>query len=278
LHTWCTGCGNYNIWGAVRNTLVEEQIWPHQVTLVYDIGCNGNGADKIGGYGFKGIHGRAIPLAAGIALANTKQTVIASSGDGALLAEGIGHFIHAIRSNYNFTYMIHNNSNFALTTGQASPASPKGRIMNASPHGVSNPPINISQLVLSLEPTFFARAYSGHPKQLAHVLSEGIKHKGFAVIEIMQECPTYNPTMNSEWYNERIYDIETVKDYDVTNHAQAVEISKDMTTHIVTGVIFKDTTRKSFLEEDVIRKDIATELIDEVAPFDISALLNEFRR
>lgn len=278
LHSWCTDCGNYNIWGAVRNALVYEQIWPYDVTLVYDIGCNGNGADKINGYGFKGIHGRALPLAAGISLANTKQTVIASSGDGALLAEGIGHFIHTIRSNYNFTYMIHNNSNFALTTGQASPATPLGNIMNANPHGVTMPPINISQLVLSLEPTFYARAYSGHPKQLTELLSKGLHHNGFAIIEIMQECPTYNPTMNAEWYSERLYDIDTVEGYDPSNLAQAVAISKDMSTHIVTGLIYHNTFRKSFLEEDVARKDIKTELIEEVAPFDVSELLNEFRR
>lgn len=276
-HTWCPGCGNYSIWGSVKNALVVEQIASHDVLFVHDIGCNGNGADKIGGYGFKGIHGRALPLAAGAQIANSNQTVIASSGDGAILAEGIGHLIHAIRSNYNITFIIHNNANFALTTGQASPATPLGAKMNATPSGVIIPPINIAQLVLSLNPSFYARAYSGKQKQLTELISAGIHHKGFSIIEVMQACPTYNHEMTNEWYREHVYEISEKDSHDVSSLEQAVTISKDTEKKIALGIIYQDYKRPSFMESNIERKGIKTELIDEVKSFNIKGLIKEFK-
>jgi len=277
-HTWCSGCGNYSIWGAVRNALVKEQIAPKDALFVHDIGCNGNGADKIGGYGFKGIHGRAIPFAAGATLANRNLTVIASSGDGATLAEGIGHLIHGIRSNYNMTFIIHNNANFALTTGQPSPATPLHVKMNSAPLGVTTPPINLSQLILSLQPSFYARGFSGKQKQLTGLISKAIQHKGFSVIEVLQFCPSYNYFMSNDWYLKRVYDVNSDKSYDTSNLNQAFAISKDLDEKIATGVIFQDKFRMTFLNSIKEREDYTTELIDEVKAFDISELLDKFRK
>jgi 2-oxoglutarate/2-oxoacid ferredoxin oxidoreductase subunit beta len=276
-HTWCDGCGNYSIWGAIRNSLVKEQIAPEDILFIHDIGCNGNGADKIDGYGFKGLHGRALPLAAGASIANSRQLVIASSGDGAILAEGIGHLIHTIRSNYNITFIIHNNSNFALTTGQASPATPLHTKMNGSPDGVQASPINISQLVLNLQPSFYARGFSGKQKQLASLITEANKHKGFSIVEVLQSCPSYNYFMSNDWYLKRIFDVNENTKYDSSNLGSAISITKDLEDKIATGLIYKNEWNETFMKSQKSRDGISTELIDEVNQFDISSLVDSFR-
>jgi 2-oxoglutarate/2-oxoacid ferredoxin oxidoreductase subunit beta len=116
--TWCDGCGNYGIWTAVKYALTGLNLHPWQVCLCYDVGCHGNGSDKIQGYRFHGLHGRVIPFAAGAKLANMTIPVIAFAGDGATFSEGVGHLVHALRSNYPITFVLHNNANYALTTGQ----------------------------------------------------------------------------------------------------------------------------------------------------------------
>jgi 2-oxoglutarate ferredoxin oxidoreductase subunit beta len=116
LYTWCTACGNYGIHAAVKRALITEKIMPKDTLLCFDVGCHGNGSDKIGGYSFHGLHGRVIPLACGAHLANRKVKVLAFGGDGGTLSEGIGHLIHAVRCNYDITFILHDNSNYALTT------------------------------------------------------------------------------------------------------------------------------------------------------------------
>lgn len=276
LLTWCNGCGNYSIWGAVRNALVAEQIAPKDTLFVHDIGCNGNGADKINGYGIKGLHGRAIPLAAGASIANNKIKVIASAGDGAVLAEGISHLIHAVRANYNFTLIIHNNANFALTTGQASPATPKNIKMSYAPDGVTTMPINISQLLIPLEPSMYARGFSGSQKQLTYLIQQGIQHKGLSVIEVLQSCPTYNYFMSNDWYLKHIYDVADRSSYNPSDKVVAMKISEDLQDKIATGIIYKNEFVQPFANQLVQREGYETELIDEVKQYPIDKLLEKF--
>lgn len=276
IFTWCTNCGNYGIWGAMRNALVNLQISPKDVYFIHDIGCNGNGADKINGYGFKGLHGRAIPLGAGAALANSKLKVIASSGDGGVLAEGIGHLVHAIRSNYDMTFVIHNNGNFALTTGQASPATVEDIPMNSSPDGVTAGPINILSFILPLKPSFIARGFTGNQKQLSRILEKAIQHKGFSVVEVMQYCPSYNKIQDNKWFNDRVYDVNENDDYDVSNWKNAVEVSEDLQEKIATGVIYVDKNSVDFLGRQKNRQRLEIDLVDEVVGSDIATLLEKF--
>lgn len=277
LLTWCTSCGNYSIWGAVRNSLVASDIKPHEVLFVHDIGCNGNGADKIKGYGIKGLHGRAVPVAAGAAIANENVKVIASCGDGAVLAEGIGHLIHAIRSNYNFTLIIHNNGNFALTTGQPSPTTPEAVKMYGTPDGVTTPAINISQLVLPLKPSFYARGFSGKQKELTTILQQAYKHNGFSIVEVLQSCPTYNGFTTNDWYLKRIKSVDEISGYNHTDLAGAIKISGDLQERIATGLLYSDPYAISFNKRISARESIQTQLVDEVSSFDIKPLLAEFR-
>lgn len=276
IFTWCTGCGNYSIWGALRNALVEEQISPKDVLFVHDIGCNGNGADKIGGYGFKGLHGRSLPFGAGASLANRNVKVIASSGDGGILAEGIGHLIHAIRSNYNMLFLIHNNSNFALTTGQASPASNTGIKMNSSPDGTPTEPINIANFFLNLNPSFLARGYSGNQKQLKTIIQMALQHKGFALIEILQLCPSYNKINTYDWYNDRVIDLMQNQNYNPSDLESAKEISRDLTNKIATGILYRNKENVDYYSRLKNRTDFKTELVEEVKKYQVSELLSSF--
>ncbi|WKZ31076.1 MAG: thiamine pyrophosphate-dependent enzyme [Candidatus Dojkabacteria bacterium] len=268
IYTWCTNCGNYGIHGALKNALVEECIKPTDIVLCFDIGCNGNGSDKIGGYRAHTLHGRVIPFAMGAAIANPNVHVVASAGDGATLGEGINHLIHAIRSDVNITFILHNNCNYGLTTGQASPTTPMGVEMNSTPGVVEIPPINVAQLALSLNPSFYARSFSGNVKQLTQLIRLGIHHNGFSLVEVLQDCPTYNEATPHNWYLERIYDITSVNDYSINNLEMAREATADLSGHIATGLLYKNGLDQGF------RKSVAT--LDH-APIEIKDLLDEFK-
>ncbi|MCD4756448.1 2-oxoacid ferredoxin oxidoreductase [bacterium] len=270
--TWCKGCGNYAIHIAIKKALGELDIAPNQTLITFDIGCSGNGADKINVNAFKGLHGRSIPLAIGSHLANRKITVLATIGDGGCLHEGLDHLIHAIRSNYDITILIHNNQNFALTTGQATATTLEGKEMYGLPDGRPEREINIGELVLSSKPSFFARGYSGDPLQLTDIFKAAIKHKGCSVVEIMQTCPTYNRESSLEWFTERIEKLE--KPLLTINDARDTVL---MHEKIKTGIIYTDNSIPTFYDRLENRKNSTTELIDEVKQYDISKLLEDFK-
>jgi len=270
-NTWCPGCGNFNIHLALKQALVDLDKHPSEVVISFDIGCNGNGGDKIEGFRVKGLHGRAIPFAVGCHLANRRMCVIADIGDGGCLHEGIDHLIHAIRSNYDITLLIHNNENFALTTGQITSTTKKGKQMYAFPFGKTEGDINIGELVLSLNPSFYAKGFSGDPIQLTQIIKEGIKHKGFSVIEIIQLCPTYNPENSLDFLKERIAKVEKTDDL---NLARKRVTNKDK---IYTGIIYKNSKLKDYYSNLVSRKDIKTELVDEVKNYNVSNILNDLQ-
>lgn len=264
--TWCAGCGNFAIHTALKKALSELEISPSQTFISFDIGCNGNGADKIQSYRFKGLHGRSIPLAIGAHLANTKYTTIADIGDGGCLHEGLDHLIHAIRSNYNITILIHNNQNFALTTGQATATTQQGKEMYALPDGKPERDLSISKLVKASDGTFFARGYSGDPLQLSEIIKKGIQHNGCSVIEIMQICPTYNPESTPQWFLEHIKKVEEPN--------PELAYKEDF---IYTGVLFTKENIPSFMEKLENRKDIKTELVDEVKQYPIDNLIQKLK-
>lgn len=264
IYTWCTNCGNYGIHEAVKRSLVSLDIPPHEVLMCFDIGCHGNGADKIGGYRYHGLHGRIIPFAAGAHLANPNLPVIAFGGDGATLGEGINHLIHAIRSNYDITFIMHNNSNYGLTKGQASPSTSQEVPMNSSPDGMHEDTLNAIELILSLNPSFVARSFSGNIHQMQALVTEGIKHKGFSFIEILQACPTYNKATPHKWYMERVYDTFDLEGYDNTNLESARNIASDLTDKIATGIIYRNTSTIDYYSRLPQRKNVTTTLVDEV--------------
>lgn len=235
---WCTGCGNYGILAAIKRALASEQISPQNTLLCYDIGCNGNMSDKIQGYRHHGLHGRVLPFAAGASLANPNIKVIASGGDGGTLSEGMSHLVNSVRNDYNFTFLLHNNSNYALTRGQASATTRVGQKMSGRSEPVSIPPVNPSELVLSLGGTFVARTFSGDVKHMTDTIRAALKHQGFAFVEILQSCPTYNKATPHTWYQENVMDVCDIKNYDCTNYVQAMKVVDPMEEKIAIGVLY----------------------------------------
>ncbi len=276
LYTWCTGCGNYGIHSALKRALVNLKIKPINTVLCFDIGCHGNGADKIGGYGFHGLHGRVLPLAAGICIANRNLKVVAFGGDGGTFSEGINHLIHSIRNNYNFTFVLHDNKNYGLTTGQASSTTPSGIKMNSSPDGVTSDVLNPMSLLLSLDPPFVARGFSGDIKHMSQILEQAISYKGFSYVEILQNCPTYNKATTHEWYMENIVNIDD-REYDPTDIMQAKNLAENgIDGKIPIGILYKNEQKKSFMDRQENRIGVNRELAEEVSKVDIRDLLQSF--
>ncbi|MBA4336156.1 hypothetical protein C0416_00080 [bacterium] len=274
--TWCNGCGNYNIQNALKRALTLEGFEPDKILFFFDIGCNGNGSDKIGGYTFHGLHGRAISAAAGACVANPNIKVIASGGDGATMSEGINHLVHAIRNDYPMVFILHNNHNYGLTTGQASATTPRGFGMNGSPDGVIADPMNPIEFVLGLNPSFAARSFSGDIKNMTDVFRKALKHKGFAFVEILQVCPTYNRATPQSWYWDRVKYTSDIKNYKADNLKKAKEIVEDFEKNIYLGVIYQDSKRENFVEKLPNRKNITTASVEEVNYCSIEKLLKEF--
>lgn len=273
---WCPGCGNFAIWTGLKQALVGLKLEPHEVVLTFDIGCSGNGADKVNAYAFKSLHGRTIPVAMGIKLANPDLTVIATGGDGGIFEEGVNHLMWAARSNYDITAIMHNNQVFGLTTGQPTTTTPKGRPAKTAPFGVVEDWINPIHLALISNASFVARGFAGDLAQLTKLLQLAIKHKGFAFVDILQPCVTLNKYNTFEYFNERVYKLEDTKNYDSSNLKKAFEVSDINDEKIATGVIYKNKNSVPFLKRLPQTKDKKTRLIDEVKKYSIREHIKEF--
>ncbi len=277
IHTWCSGCGDLGILNAIIRALVLENIAPHECLLCFDVGCNGNASDKITANTIHGLHGRVISLAAGCAIGNDSLPIIATGGDGATFSEGINHLVHGVRNNYNMVFVCHNNSNYGLTTGQASATTRKGQVMNGTPGEVVSDPLNPAEIVLSLNPSFVARGFSGDVEHLADLIRKGLNHKGFAFIEVLQVCPTYNKATPQNWYWPRLKKVEEIENYDNTNIWQARKIASDLDNQIAIGLLYHNPNKEEFLSIQQNRQNRKTPLVDEVSVFDISKLIQEFK-
>lgn len=256
---------------------MAENIAPCETLLCFDIGCHGNGSDKIGGYRYHGLHGRVIAFACGAATANTQLKIIAFGGDGGTLGEGINHLIHGIRGNYDIMFVLHNNLNYGLTTGQASSTTKPGVPMTAAPDGITSDPLHPMRLVLSLQPSFAARTFSGDIHHMQKVFQAGLQHRGFSFVEVLQSCPTYNKMTPHEWYQERVFDVDTLPDYDKTSYARALAVAEDLDEKVALGVLYQNTTSQPFMKRQANRINYQTDLIEEVTHFDSRTLFNTFR-
>ncbi|MFQ5492752.1 MAG: thiamine pyrophosphate-dependent enzyme [Candidatus Dojkabacteria bacterium] len=274
--TWCPGCGDFAIWSALKQALAAESIGPKDVLLCFDVGCNSNMADKINAYVFKGLHGRAIPVAIGAKLANQGLPVIAIGGDGGTLDEGISHLIHGVRSNYNITFLMHNNCDFGLTTGQATPTTWVGEKMNTAPTGVIENRMNPVKLVLSMNASFIARGFTGNITQLTSLIRASINHKGFSYLDVLQHCPTYNHFQDHQWLADRVYDVTEDENFK-NDRDYAYSISEIEESGVATGILYQDPESIPYYSRLEYRRDYQTALKDEVKHYDISELMNGFQ-
>ncbi|VVC04549.1 2-oxoglutarate synthase subunit KorB [Candidatus Bilamarchaeum dharawalense] len=205
---WCPGCGNFAIVGALKNAFVELGIEQRNVVISSGIGCSGKTPHYLNVYGFEGLHGRSLPIASGIKLANDRLTVIAEGGDGDGYGIGSGHFIHIMRRNYDLTYIVHDNQIYGLTTGQASPTSQLGMKTKTTPNGVIEKPFNPIAAAIVGGATFVARTFAGDMNHLKTMIKEAITHKGFALVDVFQPCVTFNKLNTYDFFTKRVYKLQ----------------------------------------------------------------------
>jgi len=217
---WCAGCGDFAVQGVLERAFDRLRIPRHRLMILAGIGCSGTIQNNIECYGYHALHGRVLPTAIGVKLANPRLTVVAAGGDGDGLAIGAGHLLHAFRSNASITYILMNNYNYGLTKGQHSPTSPPGYRTNVE-H-----PVDSILLGLSFSSTtFLARGFSGRPEQLERLMVAALEHteagKGLAYIEVLSPCVTYYDT-HREW-RFRVYDLDEDEKYNHSDRAQAFQ-------------------------------------------------------
>ena len=245
IPTWCPGCGNFAILKAFKDMLVELQLEPHQITVVSGIGQ----AAKLPHYTrcntFNGLHGRALPVATGIRLANHAMPVIVTTGDGDCYGEGGNHLLAAIRRNINVKLFVHNNQIYGLTKGQPSPTTSEGTKAKNVPSGVNSEQFNPIALAVALDCGFAARAFAADTEHLKGLMKEAMNHKGFALIDILQPCVTFNKVNTYDWYRERVYHIEP--EYNPEDRLAAFSKSLEWGDRIPIGVIYRNS-RPAFEE------------------------------
>ena len=234
---WCPGCGNFGILNSLKHALVACGLSPHQVLLVSGIGQAAKAPHYLKANVFNGLHGRSLPVAIGAKLANPELTVIAESGDGCMYGEGGNHFLAALRRNLDLTILAHDNRVYGLTKGQASPTSEQGFVTKAQPHGAFAPPFNPVAVAVTMGASFVARGYAGLPEHLADLIAQAIRHRGTALVDILQPCVSFNKVNTYQWYKEHCYELG--EEHDPTDHGQALRIALEFGERIPLGVIYK---------------------------------------
>lgn len=279
---WCAGCGDFGVWVSLKNAIVALNLNPWKVVLVSGIGCSGKVPYWVKTYGFNGLHGRPMPVAEGLKLANHGLTVIVIGGDGDQYGEGGNHLIHAARRNVDLTLIAHNNQVYGLTTGQYSPTTDIGEKNKAASGPIMEAPVNPISLALSAGATFVARGFAGDNKQETQLIVEGIKHKGFAIIDTMQPCVTFNHTNTFSWFYERVYNLEDEK-HDATNKDAAfhkaeewplrIPLKEGEKEKIPTGIFYQEE-RATWHEQipQIAKTPLVKQPIENV---DINPLLEE---
>jgi 2-oxoglutarate ferredoxin oxidoreductase subunit beta len=270
---WCPGCGNFSILKAVNEALVGLGIEPYQVLIVSGIGQAGKLPHYTRCNTLNELHGRALPAAIGAKLANPELVVIAVGGDGDGYGEGGNHFLYSMRRNHDITYLVHNNQVYGLTKGQASPTSDLGFVTKTTPEG-AGPPINPLAMAIAAGATFVARGFAGDIKHLSSLIQKGINHRGFALIDILQPCVSFNHKNTFSWYKERVYNIEENTVYDPGNNIAAFEKAHEWEEKIPIGVLYREET-PSFEERRLVSKREPL-VKQKLNPQDVKKLIDEF--
>jgi len=269
--TWCPGCGNFGIWSAVKTAFKNLGFTPENVAVIFGIGCSGNMNDFLWVDSFHALHGRAIPVAIGTKIANHKLPVVAIVGDGDCYGEGGNHLIHAARGNHDITVIVHDNRVYGLTTGQVAPTALKGFKSKSTPSGVIEVPINPIALAITAGATFVAQGFSADLHHLTGLIEQGIRHKGFSLVNVFQPCVTFNQQISYAWYREKLYKLGD--NYDPSNQNQALEKAMETEDKIPIGVIYK-TERPTYT--DSLSQLAEVTLADSDLAIDLEKFVSEF--
>lgn len=291
--TWCAGCGNFGIWAALKKALADLEIPPHKVATIFDIGCTGNSVNWYKTYGFHSLHGRTLPVAFGIHLANHKLKVIALGGDGGVYGEGGNHFLHTCRANPDITLIVSNNQLYSLTTGQATPTTAKGTKTKSTPQGTIEAMMNPLQIAVSSGASFVARGYADEIAHLTDLFKKAISHKGFSVVDVVSPCVTLNKINTRDWYKKRVYKLSPSviptgdvpkgqispaggeEEYNPADKNQALIKSGEWGEKIPIGVIYQE---EKLTYEDNLPQLKEKSLVEQGAvAADVSIILKKFK-
>jgi 2-oxoglutarate/2-oxoacid ferredoxin oxidoreductase subunit beta len=245
IPAWCPGCGNFSILKSFREAMVELEIEPHKLVVVSGIGQAGKFPHYIRCNTFNGLHGRSIPVATGLKLANHTLHVIAVGGDGDMYGEGGNHLVHAMRRNIGISAFVHNNQIYGLTKGQASPTSMEGIMTNNQPFGVLSEQLNPLAMAVALDCGFVGRGYAADQEHLKALIKMAVNHKGFSLVDILQPCVSFNKINTYEWYGKRVYHVEG--DYNPEDRIAAFQKALEWGDTIPIGIIYKNN-RPAFEE------------------------------
>jgi 2-oxoglutarate/2-oxoacid ferredoxin oxidoreductase subunit beta len=245
---WCPGCGDFSVQAAIQRAAANVGLEPENLAIVSGIGCSGRISGYINAYGFHGVHGRSLPIAQGLKMANRELTVIAAGGDGDGFAIGMGHTVHAIRRNIDMTYIVMDNQIYGLTKGQTSPRSTHGFKTKSTPHGSIESALSPLEMALSVGATFVAQSFSSDLKQLTGLIEAAIRHKGFSLVNVFSPCVTFNKINTYDWFKEHIVNLDEEKGYDPSNRIAAMTRLME-TGGMLTGLIYQDTVKRSYEDQ-----------------------------
>jgi 2-oxoglutarate ferredoxin oxidoreductase subunit beta len=249
---WCPGCGNFTLLEAVKRGLVQAGLRPRDVLFVSGIGQAAKAPHYLNANVFDGLHGRSLPVATGAKLANPELAVVVESGDGCSYGEGGNHLLAAMRRNIDLTLIVHDNQIYGLTKGQASPTSQEGMVTKAQPGGVLLERFNPVGVAVAMHAGFVARSFTGMVDHAAEMIGAGITHRGFALVDILQPCVSFNKVNNFAWYQKRCTPLPD--DYDPTDWAAAMTTAMEWDDRIPIGVIYRNN-RPAFEERFSVLRD-----------------------
>ena len=274
---WCPGCGNFAIRRALALALSHLGLPPEKVVLVTGIGQAAKIVHYLRVNGFDGLHGRTLAAAAGIKMANPNLVVIAESGDGDIYGEGGNHLIHNIRRNLDITVLVHDNRVYGLTKGQASPTAPLGYTTRAQPFGVLSRPFPPLALAVALGAGFVAQTFSGEVEKTAELIARAVRYKGFALVNILHPCPSWNRVQTFAWYKERLWPVEEAG-HNPTDRLAALSLALSATDErIPVGVLYEAPPEPTWEERHPVLRQ--GPLVGRPLPTaaDLRALLDEFK-
>ena len=267
---WCPGCGHFSILRAIQIAAAQLDIPKEGLVVTTGIGCSGRLSGYMDTYGFHGIHGRSLPVAQGLKLANKDLTVIAAGGDGDGFAIGLSHTLHAIRRNVDITYIVLNNQVYGLTKGHTSPLSHKNFKTKSTPYGSVETPILPAMIALANGASFLAQGFSAYQEQLVEIIVKAIQHKGFSLVNVYSPCVTYNKTNTYQWFRDKLVDLSQAGDYDSRDFQRAMNKLIE-TDCLCTGIIY-EKNEASYL--DLLQEKDSSPL----AKLDLDFSIEEFNR
>ncbi|MFB6113995.1 MAG: 2-oxoacid:ferredoxin oxidoreductase subunit beta [Halodesulfurarchaeum sp.] len=270
--TWCPGCGDFGTMNGIMRALANRGKQPKDTFLVAGIGCSGKIGTYMHTYAIHGLHGRALPVATGVKLANPDLEVVAAGGDGDGYSIGAGHFIHAVKRNVDMTYVVMDNRIYGLTKGQASPTSRSDFETSTTPEGPQQPPINPMALALASGGTFIAQSFSSDAQRHVEILEEAMEHDGFSFVNTFSPCVTFNDVDTYDYFSENLVDVGDT-DHDPTDYDAAVSKILDNEAEYM-GILYRDTDSVSLGETEGVTGDMGD--LEDFSPADAQHLVEGF--